>query len=168
MKKLRMFPGSIVRVALIAMLALGLFACNVGRPAHSLISQAVQTTRLNIFITALVAADMLEMLRINGPYTVFAPSDEAFQNLQAGRLQQLLKPENQEQLRSILRYHIVRGKLPASAVANLRNVQTLNDSSLLPIQLVDNNVLPGGANILQSDITADNGMIHIIDRVLMP
>jgi len=138
-----------------------------GSPSSTIVDRAITTAQVNTFISALTAADMVDMLRNEGPFTVFAPSDQAFQELTSGRLQFLLKPENQEELRNLLRNHIVEGKLNPTNLANLRSVTTLTKKTI-PIQLQDSTVNIGGANLVQGGLEAENGYIYIIDQVLAP
>jgi uncharacterized surface protein with fasciclin (FAS1) repeats len=116
---------------------------------------------------ALQAAGLVETLKGAGPFTVFAPSDEAFAKLPAGTVDELLKPENKERLRAVLTYHVVSGKVMASQVTGLGSARTVNGQSL-PIAVRDGNVMVGGANVVKTDIVASNGVIHVIDTVLLP
>ncbi|MCL6510671.1 MAG: fasciclin domain-containing protein, partial [Anaerolineae bacterium] len=102
-----------------------------------------------------------------GPFTVFAPTDEAFAKLPAGTVEELLKPENKQKLRSILRHHIVRGYNDSSVVANLKAVRTQAGKSL-PVVIEDGKVMLGDATVTAVDVLARNGVIHVIDKVLIP
>jgi len=117
--------------------------------------------------TALKAAGLVETLKAKGPFTVFAPTDEAFAKLPPGTLEDLLKPENKAKLVSILTYHVVAGKLMAADVAKERSIKTLN-GEVLRIQVVGNTVMVDNAKVIKADIVASNGVIHVIDAVVLP
>ena len=121
---------------------------------------------LETFSRALEAAGLADALS-DGNYTVFAPTDAAFDALPEGQLDELLKPENQEQLRSILRGHIVSGKVDAAMASTLNSAMVLNGDTL-EISVENEKVAIGGANVVQTDIQADQLTIHTIDTVLMP
>ena len=116
---------------------------------------------------ALAAADLVETLKGTGPYTVFAPTDEAFAKLPAATLDDLLKPENRAKLRQILLSHVVPGRVSAAEVIKLRSAKALSGDS---IALTANGatVMVGGARVLKMDIAASNGVIHVIDMVILP
>jgi len=117
-------------------------------------------------ITALEAAGLTSTLRGNGPYTVFAPTDEAFRKLPAGTVENLLKPENKEQLVAVLTYHVVPGKVMAADVGGLTSAPTVNGKALK----VDtrSGVKIDNATVTATDIAASNGVIHVIDTVVLP
>lgn len=117
---------------------------------------------------ALSAADLTEILGSEGPYTVFAPTDEAFAALPAGSVDQLLLPENKDLLVQILSYHVVSGAVLSSDLET-GSVTTIEGSDLaIAINEVDENVTVNNANVLLADIEASNGVIHVIDRVMLP
>jgi uncharacterized surface protein with fasciclin (FAS1) repeats len=119
---------------------------------------------------ALEAADLVEALKGEGPFTVFAPTDEAFEALPDGQLDSLLKPENKDQLQSILKYHVVSGKAMASDVTSMSEAKTLQ-GAMVGISTEDGAVTLSGKNkatVTSTDIAASNGVIHVIDAVLMP
>jgi uncharacterized surface protein with fasciclin (FAS1) repeats len=119
---------------------------------------------------ALSAADLVKALKAEGPFTVFAPTDEAFEALPEGTLDNLLKPENKAQLQSILKYHVVSGKAMASDVTGMDAAETLQGQSI-QFQVQDGTVTLSGENqatVTTADIAASNGVIHVIDTVLMP
>ena len=114
------------------------------------------------------AADLITALKGSGPFTVFAPTDEAFQKLPAGTVETPLKPENnKEKLRAILTYHVVAGKVTAAEVVKLTSAKTLNGKDV-NITTHDGNVMVNNAKVIKADITASNGVIHVIDTVLLP
>ena len=116
---------------------------------------------------ALDAAGLIDTLKGDGPFTVFAPTDEAFAKLPAGTVESLLKPENKDQLIAILTYHVVPGKVKAADVVKLDNATTVNGQDVA-IQVADNSVRINNANVIKTDIGASNGVIHVIDTVILP
>ncbi|WP_299970597.1 fasciclin domain-containing protein [uncultured Roseobacter sp.] len=118
-------------------------------------------------VAAVSAADLVETLQSEGPFTVFAPTDAAFAALPAGTVETLLKPENKDQLVSILTYHVLPGKVMAADLAGQRlSPETVNGKTVH----VDgrNGVTVNGVDVIQADIPASNGVIHVIDEVLLP
>ncbi len=119
-------------------------------------------------IAAVKAADLVEVLKSDGPFTVFAPTDDAFKKLTEGTIAKLLKPENKAMLVSILKYHVVSGKVVAADVVKLNSAKTVEGGSVT-IKIKDGSVfLNGNSKVVQTDIAASNGVIHVIDTVLMP
>ena len=119
------------------------------------------------FVEAVKAAGLTETLKVAGPFTVFPPSEEAFGQLPPDTLQNLLKPENKAQLRSVLLYHVVPGRVVAAALTRLPTVMTA-EGRAIPVTTVSGDLLLNNARVTRSDIAASNGVIHVIDRVLMP
>ena len=113
------------------------------------------------------AAELVDALKGEGPLTVFAPTDEAFAALPEGTVESLLLPENKELLTSILLYHVVAGAVMAADVVELDSAATLNGASV-SISVSDSGVMINNANVVQADVAASNGVIHIIDAVLLP
>ena len=118
-------------------------------------------------VTAIKAADLADTLKGHGPFTVFAPTDDAFAKLPEGTLEDLLKPENKEKLASILTYHVVSGRIPAAKVVKLNNAKTLNGKEVF-IKVKNGDVMINSAKVTKTDIHCTNGIIHVIDTVLMP
>jgi len=116
---------------------------------------------------ALDAADLTDTLREEGPFTVLAPTDAAFDKLPAGTVESLLKPENKDRLRSILTYHVVPGKVMAADLIGMRTLGTLSGKEL-NINVVNGRILVNDAVVTQTDVGATNGVIHVIDDVLLP
>ena len=137
------------------------------KPAD-IVDTAVNAGQFKTLATALEAAGLIDALKGAGPFTVFAPTDEAFAKLPPGTVESLLKPENREKLKSILLYHVVSGNVPASKVMKLNghSVKTLQGSSI-KVQ-TKNGVRVGNAKVVQPDVMASNGVIHVIDTVLIP
>ncbi|WP_407352838.1 fasciclin domain-containing protein [Luteimonas sp. R10] len=119
------------------------------------------------FGTAVEKAGMGETLRGAGPFTVFAPTDAAFEQLPAGRLETLFKPENKAELTSILNYHVLSGRKSAEDIGKWDKARTVNGQSA-PIQLTDGKISIDGAQVTAADIGSSNGVIHGIDKVNMP
>ena len=109
----------------------------------------------------------MDTLKGPGPFTVFAPTDEAFAKLPAGTLEDLLKPENKQKLISILTYHVVAGKVLAKDVVKLHEAKTLNGQEV-KIRVEDGKVKVDDATVIKTDIQCTNGVIHVIDSVLLP
>lgn len=135
--------------------------------AKNIVAVAKDAKAFNTLVTALNAAGLTETLSSGGPFTVFAPTDEAFAALPAGTLQSLLKPENKAQLQNVLKYHVVSGQVMAEEVVGLSSAESLLGASL-PIQTEGGQVMVGNATVVQTDVEASNGVIHVIDQVLLP
>lgn len=155
----------------IASLVLGSAAAHAGGPnagaKQDIVDVAVKAGSFNTLAQALTAAGLVETLKGKGPFTVFAPTDEAFAKLPAGTLEKLLKSENREQLRAILTYHVVAGSVDAAQVVKLSSAQTVNGQSV-PVKVMNETVTVGNAKVVKADVKASNGVIHVIDTVLLP
>jgi uncharacterized surface protein with fasciclin (FAS1) repeats len=121
----------------------------------------------NTLAAALKAAGLVEALKGPGPFTVFAPTDEAFAKLPPGTLENLLKPENKDELKKILVYHVVAGRVTAKDVVKLDSAKTLGGGTVT-IHAADSGVTVNNAHVTKTDIAASNGVIHVIDTVLLP
>lgn len=132
-----------------------------------IVDTAVAAGSFNTLAAALKAADLVDVLKGEGPFTVFAPTDEAFSKLPAGTLENLLKPENKEQLRAILTYHVVPGKVKSKDVAGMTSAKTVNGAEL-SIKVEGDRVMINNSNVAKADVRASNGIIHVIDTVLIP
>lgn len=137
------------------------------RATADIVDTAVSAGQFQTLAAALQAAGLVETLKGEGPFTVFAPTDEAFASLPAGTVESLLKPENRDQLVAVLTYHVVPGRVMASDVASLDTAPTVNGDSL-DIRTSGGNVSIDSARVVQADIAASNGVIHVIDKVLLP
>ena len=113
------------------------------------------------------AAGLVKTLKGSGPFTIFAPTDEAFAKLPAGTVDDLLKPENKAKLTAILTYHVVPGAVTSQQVTKLSEAKTVN-GSMLKISVRDGQVMINDADVVKPDIEASNGVIHVIDNVLLP
>jgi len=132
----------------------------------TIVEIAAGNEAFSTLVTAVTAADLVEVLSGEGPFTVFAPTDEAFAALPEGTLETLLKPENKDQLVAILTYHVVAGKVMSSDVA-AGEVETVNGESLT-VAVDEGVVTVDGAKVVTVDIEASNGVIHVIDAVVLP
>jgi uncharacterized surface protein with fasciclin (FAS1) repeats len=132
-----------------------------------IVDTAVAAGDFKTLAAALQAAGLVDTLKGAGPFTVFAPTDEAFAKLPAGTVEDLLKPENKQKLVSILTYHVVAGDVMAKDVLKLSEAKTLNGKEL-KIMVEGGKVMVDGANLTKTDIQCSNGVIHVIDSVLIP
>ena len=132
-----------------------------------IVDTAVAAGNFKTLATALEAAGLVDTLKGAGPFTVFAPTDEAFAKLPAGTVEDLLKPENKEKLVAILTYHVVAGDVMAKDVVKLHEAKTVNGKSV-KIMADGGKVMVDGANVTKTDIQCSNGVIHVIDSVLLP
>ncbi|HMD42018.1 MAG TPA: fasciclin domain-containing protein [Candidatus Acidoferrum sp.] len=138
------------------------------KPASKdIVDTAVAAGSFKTLVAALQAAGLVDTLKSNGPFTVFAPTDEAFAKLPAGTVEDLLKPENKAKLVAILTYHVVPGKVLASEVTKIDSAKTVNGQSLA-ISVNDGTVMVDNAKVVKTDILCSNGVIHVIDSVLLP
>lgn len=131
-----------------------------------IVETAIAAGNFSTLATALTAAGLVETLKGDGPFTVFAPTDEAFAKLPQQTLSDLLKPENKEKLTAILTYHVVPGKITASQVASISKAITVQGQSLT-VDTKDG-VKIDNAKVIAADVEASNGVIHVIDSVLLP
>ena len=133
---------------------------------QSIVDIAKNNPNFSTFVTALQAADLANVLQAQGPFTVFAPTNDAFAKLPNGVLQDLLKPENKDKLRVILLYHVVPGKVLSSDVKTMK-AKSVNGKDL-NIVVNGRSVKVNNANVTKTDIVGSNGVIHVIDTVLLP
>ena len=131
------------------------------------VDTAVKSGNFTTLVAAIQAAELAETLKGPGPFTVFAPTDEAFKKLPEGTVEELLKPEAKEKLRAILKFHVVPGKVMAADVQPME-AETLQGAKANVEVAEDGSVKFAGANVTQTDIQATNGVIHVIDAVVMP
>jgi transforming growth factor-beta-induced protein len=136
-------------------------------PKSDIVDTAVAAGNFTTLAAALKAADLVDTLKGPGPFTVFAPTDAAFAKLPAGTVENLLKPENKAKLKNILTYHVVAGKVDAKTAVTLNDATMLNGQKAA-IKVSGKNVSIGGANISTTDIMTSNGVIHVIDSVMLP
>jgi uncharacterized surface protein with fasciclin (FAS1) repeats len=151
--------------------AVTVFTLSTGKPAQAqgkdIVDTAVAAGQFKTLAAALQAAGLVETLKGAGPFTVFAPTDEAFAKLPAGTVESLLKPENKAKLQAILTYHVVAGKVMAADVVKVKDAKTVQGSSV-KVTVDGGKVKIDNANVVKTDIVASNGVIHVIDSVVMP
>ena len=155
--------------AVMALVATASFNASVKAQAATadIVDTAVAAGSFKTLAAALQAAGLVETLKGQGPFTVFAPTDAAFAKLPAGTVDDLLKPANKAKLVAILTYHVVPGKVMAAQAATLTSAKTVNSASLT-IRARDGKVMIDNATVTATDIAASNGVIHVIDTVLLP
>lgn len=167
-----------IRFAGVAVIALGLIAgaSMFLRPSAArandagskdIVDTAVAAGQFNTLAAALKAAGLVDTLKGAGPFTVFAPTDAAFAKLPAGTVEELLKPENKEKLIAVLTYHVVAGKAMAKDVASMSSAKTVNGKDV-SLKVDGGKVLVNSATVVAADVNASNGVIHVIDTVLLP
>jgi uncharacterized surface protein with fasciclin (FAS1) repeats len=171
MKTKKHYENLVLIFLLIVTVALPL-GCHEKAKKHSalkmdIVDTAVSAGDFDTLVTAVKAADLVTTLKGEGPFTVFAPTDEAFAKLPEGTLEDLLEPENKQKLASILTYHVVAGKVMASDVVNISEAKTVNGQSL-NIKVQDGAVMVDNATVVKTDIECSNGVIHVIDAVVLP
>lgn len=132
-----------------------------------IVDTAVAAGKFNTLAAALKAGGLVETLKGAGPFTVFAPTDDAFAKLPKGTLEDLLKPENKDKLVSILTYHVVPGKVESKDLGAETKAKTVNGKELV-IKVADGKVMAGNATVTTADVQASNGVIHIVDTVILP
>jgi len=158
-----------MKMIIATMLTIGLtFAGATARAADKdIVDTAVGAGSFKTLVAAVQAAGLVDTLKGTGPFTVFAPTDEAFAKLPAGTVESLLKPENKAKLVAILTYHVVPGKVTAADVVKLKEAKTVQGGSA-KITVADGKVKVDDANVVKTDIMTSNGVIHVIDAVIMP
>lgn len=161
------FPSPRLKsLALIASLALAPAAAFAGDMKADIVDTAVSAGNFNTLAAALGAADLVDTLKGEGPFTVFAPTDAAFAALPEGTVEMLLKPENKAQLIAVLTYHVVPGKVMSSDLVDDMKAATVQGGEIT-IDL-DNGAMVNDAKVTTADIAASNGVIHVIDKVILP
>jgi uncharacterized surface protein with fasciclin (FAS1) repeats len=152
-------------ITLLAVLPLAFTSITV--KAQDIVDTAVAAGQFGTLVAAIQAAGLVDVLKGDGPFTVFAPTDAAFAALPAGTVEELLKPENKDQLISVLTYHVVPGKIMSTDIAGkTAEVATVQGSNISVN--ATNGVMVDNATVVTADIEADNGVIHVIDQVVLP
>jgi len=165
---------TVAAIAAAVTLNANLFAdsCSASKSASAsaggkdLVAVAGSADNFKTLVAAIKAAGLVETLQGKGPFTVFAPTDEAFAKLPAGTVEDLLKPENKEKLVAILTYHVLSGKVMAADVKTME-AKTVQGQSV-EIVVADAGVTVNGAKVVKTDVPAENGVIHVIDAVILP
>jgi len=134
---------------------------------HDIVDTAVANGSFTTLAAALEAAGLIETLKSDGPFTVFAPTDEAFAKLPEGTVEMLLMPENKDKLVAILTYHVVPGKVSAVEVVELDSAKTVNGSDV-QISVREGTVFINDSRVVMTDVYASNGVIHVVDTVILP
>ena len=160
------FAKKLMAGAAMAALVLSM-GSTVRAQGKDIVDTAVGAGQFKTLAAALQAAGLVETLKGKGPFTVFAPTDAAFAKLPAGTVEMLLKPENKAKLTAILTYHVVAGKVMAADVVKVKSAKTVQGSAVT-VNAMGGKVMIDGANVVTTDIAASNGVIHVIDTVLMP
>lgn len=136
-------------------------------PAKNLLDTAAADGKYTTFAKAVEKANLSETLRGPGPFTVFAPTDAAFEKLPAGQLEKLFKPENKEELVSLVNYHVIKGSKKAADIGKWQTANMINGQTA-PVKLDAGKITIGGAHVVAADIATSNGIIHGIDKVNVP
>lgn len=157
----------IAKFAATAGVAASLMFASVTAHAKDIVDTAVEAGTFKTLVAAVKAADLVDTLKGKGPFTVFAPSDEAFAKVPKATIESLLKPENKEKLKAILTYHVIPGQVMSADIAGKKLTPKTVQGNTVSIDATDG-VKVDGANVVKADIKTSNGVIHIIDRVIMP
>lgn len=157
---------SIIAAIAAVLLTVPAFAGDYGKKSD-IVETAVAAGSFNTLAAALGAAGLVDTLKGKGPFTVFAPTDEAFAKLPAGTVENLLKPENKDQLIKVLTYHVVSGNVTSTEVVKLDSAKTVEGQSV-KIAVKDGSVMIDNAKVVKADVAASNGVIHVIDTVILP
>ena len=160
------FAKKLMAGAAVATLVLSMGG-SVRAQGKDIVDTAVGAGQFKTLAAALQAAGLVETLKGKGPFTVFAPTDAAFAKLPAGTVESLLKPENKAKLTAILTYHVVAGKVMAADVVKVTSAKTVQGGAVA-VKVNGGKVMIDAANVVTTDIAASNGVIHVIDTVLMP
>ncbi len=152
-------------LALTALIALPVAANSYAE--KDIVETAAEAGSFTTLVAAVQAAGLAEALKGDGPFTVFAPTDEAFAKLPEGTVESLLQPENLDRLQAILKYHVIGAQVMAASVTDGLEADTLNGESL-SFSITENGASVSGAKIVATDVAASNGVIHVIDTVLIP
>jgi uncharacterized surface protein with fasciclin (FAS1) repeats len=155
----------LIATAFVTSFALPINSASAGE-GKTIVGVAVGAGQFNTLVAAVKAAGLVDTLNGAGPFTVFAPTDEAFAKLPAGTVETLLKPENKDKLVAILTYHVLAGKIMAADVKTM-SAKTVNGKEA-SIKVEGGKVTIGAATVVKTDIAASNGVIHVIDTVLIP
>ena len=157
-----------IRLAAAALVAAPLaFGASLAH-AKDIVDTAASAGSFKTLVAAIEAAGLAETLKGPGPFTVFAPTDEAFAKLPAGTVEELLKPENKDKLVQVLSYHVVPGKVMSDDIAGQKTEAKTVEGSTLEVDASTGTVMVDEAKVVMADIAADNGVIHVIDTVVMP
>jgi uncharacterized surface protein with fasciclin (FAS1) repeats len=165
-RRLRISTATAFAAALL-LLVTDALAGNYGKKQADIVDTAISAGTFNTLAAALEAGDLVGTLKADGPYTVFAPNDDAFAKLPEGTVESLLLPENKDKLVAILTYHVVPGKVSAADVVTMQTAPTANGDEL-SIRVVGDTVFINDSRVVATDIGASNGVIHVVDTVILP
>ena len=157
----------LLAVALVFSLGINLPSAHCGTCDKTVVEVASHSEDFTTLVAAIKAAGLVETLSGEGPFTVFAPTDAAFAKLPKGTLEELLKPENKQKLAGILTYHVVPGKVMAKDVVTMTGAKTV-EGGKVKIAVKDETVMVDNAKVVKTDIACMNGVIHVIDTVILP
>ena len=163
-----MFPRIPTVKELTTVFALTVAASTAVASSQDIVDTAVSAGSFSTLAAALTAAGLVDTLKGDGPFTVFAPTDEAFARLPEGTVEELLKPENRDKLIAVLTYHVVSGKVMSGDVVTIDSAKTVQGNNIAVSVGGDGSVMLNGAKVTAVDIAASNGVIHVIDNVLIP
>ncbi|MBB08295.1 MAG: hypothetical protein CMN03_08520 [Roseibacillus sp.] len=158
-----------IATTILGLIALTSFAtADQKAPSKDIVDTAVAAGSFNTLAAALKAAGLVDALKGDGPFTVFALTDAAFAKLPKGTVETLLKPENKSKLVDILTYHVVSGSVPAKTAVTLNKATALNKKAISLGIKGDSLYLNGNAKVIRADVNASNGVIHVLDNVILP
>ncbi|MBD3763983.1 MAG: fasciclin domain-containing protein [Rhodobacterales bacterium] len=155
-----------IRRTFLALTAAVALAAPASAQTADIVDTAVAAGSFGTLVAAVQAAGLVETLKGPGPFTVFAPTDEAFAKLPAGTVEDLLKPENKDKLVAVLTYHVVAGKVMSTDLSNGMKAATVQGAEITI--MTEGGVKVNGANVVSADVAASNGVIHVIDSVILP
>lgn len=167
MKKLFLTSVVVIFALMVALMPFGVAQATSHDDQKDIVDTAIGAGSFNTLVAAIKAAGLVDTLKGKGPFTVFAPTDAAFAKLPAGTLDDLLKPENKAKLQGILTYHVVSGKVMAADVVKLKTAKTVQGQDLT-IKVEGETVKVDNAKVTKTDIGCSNGVIHVIDTVVLP
>lgn len=167
MKSLKIIMMAFAAAALVAMAPIANQTNNTDHNHHNIVEVASDTDNLSTLVAAVQAAGLVETLSGEGPFTVFAPTNEAFAALPEGTVESLLEPENRDMLVKILTYHVVAGEVMSTDLSDGMMAETV-EGSQITISINDGGVSINDANVVAADVEASNGVVHVIDSVIMP
>lgn len=159
--------NKLMKVALGAFFFMSLMITQANAQSKDIVDLAVGNENLSTLVAAVKAGGLVETLKGDGPFTVFAPTNEAFAALPAGTLEMLLKPENKDKLVAILTYHVVAGKVMSGDLKNGQMAKTVQGEEV-SVAISYGNVSISGAKVVAADVAAKNGVVHVIDKVILP
>ena len=157
----------IMKAFVLGFLVTGLAMTTATAQSKDIVDTAVANGSFKTLAAALKAAGLVETLKGAGPYTVFAPTDAAFAKLPAGTVETLLKPENKDRLRRVLTYHVVSGKVGSAEVTKMKSAKAVSGDAIA-VAVKDGKVMVNNATVVTADVGASNGVIHVIDTVILP